>query len=146
MIMRRILFLLASLLMLTLSVGCGRSHLNVGPPITRDSGTDTGIDSGRDSGFDSGRDTGMDAPPGFCGDRTCDGASGETCASCEADCGRCTACGDGMCADGETCASCATDCGICDSCGDGACNSGESCGSCPRRCELHGRRELHELS
>jgi GH25 family lysozyme M1 (1,4-beta-N-acetylmuramidase) len=50
-----------------------------------------------------------------CGDGSCNG--GETCATCEADCGSCTvgpSCGDGSCNGGETCATCETDCGPCD--------------------------------
>jgi len=44
-------------------------------------------------------------------------------------------CGDGACNGGETCASCNADCGVCPpSCGDGACNGNENCTICPSDC------------
>jgi hypothetical protein len=46
---------------------------------------------------------------GDCGDNTCDG--GETCMTCEADCGPCPpVCGDQICDVSESCVTCAMDC------------------------------------
>jgi len=50
-------------------------------------------------------------PREYCGDGICN--NGETCSSCQHDCGRCTYCGDGICDGGETCSSCSQDCGKC---------------------------------
>jgi len=48
----------------------------------------------------------------YCGDGTCN--NGETCDTCEADCGACgSTCGDGNCDTGEDCINCAQDCGEC---------------------------------
>src|SRR5262249_47057018 len=43
-------------------------------------------------------------------------------------------CGDGVCNAGETCSTCQSDCGVCPYCGDFACNGGETCGTCPGDC------------
>ncbi|HEY8429531.1 MAG TPA: hypothetical protein VIL20_14195 [Sandaracinaceae bacterium] len=69
-----------------------------------------------------------------CGDELCSGS--ETCSSCPADCGPCSAtCGDELCSGSETCSSCPADCGPCGpSCGDGLCNGSETCSSCPADC------------
>ncbi|MCA9665647.1 MAG: hypothetical protein KC503_08665 [Myxococcales bacterium] len=70
-----------------------------------------------------------------CGDGKCEG--GETCTSCEKDCGKCpnTNCGDGKCEGGETCTSCEQDCGKCPAgCGDGKCENGENCQTCEQDC------------
>ena len=75
-----------------------------------------------------------------CGDNTCNAAAGETCSSCEADCGVCTdVCGDNTCnpGAGETCETCEADCGVCPvSCGDNTCDpgAGESCSNCEADC------------
>ena len=69
----------------------------------------------------------------WCGNGACDG--GESCGSCEADCGTCPVCGDGQCNGDDTCVNCPGDCGACPpECGDGACNGAESCGDCPSDC------------
>ncbi len=74
----------------------------------------------------------------YCGNGYC--GSGETCSNCEADCGPCVVCGDGVCsaAGGENCANCQSDCGACpppsDVCGDGICSGTESCAGCPLDC------------
>ncbi len=69
-----------------------------------------------------------------CGDGTCSPEAGETCATCEDDCGAC--CGNGACEGGygESCYTCATDCGAC--CGDGVCDPvyGETCTTCETDC------------
>jgi hypothetical protein len=50
--------------------------------------------------------------PTVCGDGSCE--TGETCASCNADCGPCPIeCGNSSCESGETCLSCDVDCGPC---------------------------------
>jgi hypothetical protein len=69
-----------------------------------------------------------------CGDGMCDAVDGETCGSCEADCGACPRCGDGLCNGSDSCSSCPADCGACPRCGDGACNGSDSCDSCPADC------------
>ena len=78
----------------------------------------------------------------YCGDGECN--NGETCESCEDDCGKCETepkCGDGECNNGETCESCEADCGKCETepkCGDGKCDSSETYASCKTDCaELH---------
>ncbi|HEV8322883.1 MAG TPA: hypothetical protein VG389_14820, partial [Myxococcota bacterium] len=91
-------------------------------------------------GTDGG--AGSDGGSTFCGDGLCNG--GESCMSCEQDCGMCPAgCGDGTCAPTETCASCDLDCGTCPAvCGDGICDPVEEdctscsadCGTCPAGC------------
>jgi hypothetical protein len=68
-----------------------------------------------------------DCPNGSCG-------TGETCYTCEADCGACPSCPDGTCNNGETCSTCPDDCGACVSCGDGICNNYETCSSCSADC------------
>lgn len=72
--------------------------------------------------------------PAECGDMTCD--RGETCSSCEADCGACApGCGDGMCNGDEDCGSCPDDCGTCPAvCGDMTCDLDEDCMSCEADC------------
>lgn len=62
----------------------------------------------------SGSDaTSSDSASG-CGDGKCNGALGESCLNCPADCGACPAfCGNGSCDSGESCSSCAADCGAC---------------------------------
>lgn len=67
-----------------------------------------------------------------CGDGVCGG--GETCSTCEEDCGVCGYCGDGACNGDETCATCEADCGPCEYCGDGICNNGETCSTCEEDC------------
>ena len=80
-----------------------------------------------------------DSPAPECGDGMCN--NGETCSSCEADCGPCAtapSCGDGQCKDGETCETCETDCGKCEdpkpSCGNDNCDEGETCSTCEKDC------------
>ena len=72
----------------------------------------------------------------YCGDGTCNG--GETCSTCEIDCGVCSGgyCGDGTCNGGETCSTCELDCGDCSGeyCGDGICNGDETCSTCELDC------------
>jgi hypothetical protein len=59
----------------------------------------------------------------FCGDGECNG--GETCSSCQQDCGTCPpVCGNGVCEPGETCSTCTADCG---SCGGGSSGGGGGC-------------------
>ncbi len=71
-----------------------------------------------------------------CGDSTCSPEIGETCATCEGDCGPC--CGNGTCEAGynENCATCAADCGSC--CGNGNCEGdlGENPNTCPADCHI----------
>lgn len=73
-----------------------------------------------------------------CGDGVCD--PGETCATCDEDCGGCPPrCGDGVCDALEDCATCAEDCvALCNECaprcGDGHCDRSESCASCAEDC------------
>lgn len=93
-------------------------------------------------------------PPEWCGDGTCN--NGESCGSCEQDCGACSFCGDGTCNGGigEDCGTCLADCPCWDPnfarcenrqcvagpppdpCGDGECNGaiGEDCGTCLQDC------------
>jgi hypothetical protein len=58
----------------------------------------------------------------YCGDGTCSPSLGETCNTCEEDCGAC--CGNGACEPeyGEACDVCVPDCGVCPFCGDGEVN------------------------
>jgi len=58
----------------------------------------------------------------YCGDGICTDALGETCDTCEEDCGPC--CGNGVCEPeyGEECDVCVPDCGECPYCGDGEVN------------------------
>ncbi|MCB9642493.1 MAG: matrixin family metalloprotease [Myxococcales bacterium] len=102
--------------------------------------------------------------PNACGNGTCEGALGENCATCAADCtcgsGRqcinniCQdppkTCGDGTCGSGENCTNCPADCkcpagqnceaGVCKApvqdCGNGTCQAdkGENCATCPADC------------
>jgi hypothetical protein len=57
---------------------------------------------------------------------------------CPVTCGGCAApgpvCGDAVCEEGETCDSCEADCGVCETCGDDLCNADEDCASCPGDC------------
>ncbi len=69
-----------------------------------------------------------------CGNGKCE--SGESCSSCETDCGPCEYCGDGECNNGETCSSCSSDCGGCAYCasaqeeGGGLCVAGGTSHDC----------------
>jgi hypothetical protein len=74
-----------------------------------------------------------------CGNKSCDGSSGETCQNCPQDCGACpVVCGDGVCQAGETCQSCPQDCKAplagqaCSTGLPGVCNQGlvNTCGAC----------------
>lgn len=67
-----------------------------------------------------------------CGNRRCEPAVGENCATCPQDCA--ATCGDGMCESAcEDCSSCPVDCGPC--CGNGVCDVlAESCSNCPADC------------
>ncbi len=72
-----------------------------------------------------------------CGDGLCDSLEGESCSTCEADCGQCSNCGDGFCvgAEGETTATCPQDCGKCLERCEGYC---DNCGdSCENRCKTN---------
>lgn len=82
-----------------------------------------------------------------CGDGTCTSTTGESCQTCELDCGACpqpTTCGDGTCTSttGESCSTCSDDCGPCEGCGDGVCTTvtstptqgNETCLSCEEDC------------
>ena len=73
-----------------------------------------------------------------CGNGTCD--AGETKASCPADCGTTTnKCRNGTCDAGETAKSCPADCGgTTTSCGDGTCDPGETTANCPADCPAAG--------
>lgn len=79
-----------------------------------------------------GRGGGVAAVLPACPDAECNG--GETCETCEADCGACPPeCGDASCNGDETCDSCEADCGACE-CGDDVCNGDETCDSCEADC------------
>ena len=69
-----------------------------------------------------------------CSDELCDGAAGENCDNCAADCGIC--CGNEICepAYGEDCTTCPEDCGQCDYCGNNLCGPEEDCVSCTQDC------------
>lgn len=67
-----------------------------------------------------------------CGNGRCEPT--ESCGSCPADCGPCSACSNGRCDAGETCASCPVDCGRCNPCGNRVCDGDESTRSCPADC------------
>lgn len=73
-----------------------------------------------------------------CGNGTCERELGgeESCKSCPEDCGACSTCGDGTCAktSGETCQTCVEDCGDCATCGNGTCDDEETCSSCKKDC------------
>lgn len=86
-----------------------------------------------------------------CGDGEC--KNGETCSSCEDDCGTCPVCGDGNCegTKGETCSTCSGDCGPCPShhnicnssthtceeaSGSGDNECGSSGGACYFKCDI----------
>jgi len=80
-------------------------------------------------------------PEEFCGDGNCD--IGETCSSCEADCGICPGvCGNSVIETGEECDDgnivngdgCDSTCQEEEYCGDGVCNSGENCLTCLQDC------------
>jgi hypothetical protein len=106
--------------MLTL-VGCSSTNS------TSETG-DTDLSEGAD--VDT---TGDDVPDFYsfinCGNGEC--ASGESSASCPADCG--TECGDGVCNGDETVADCANDCSSV--CGNGQCDGGETGATCPADCK-----------
>lgn len=76
----------------------------------------------------------IEAPKVVCGDKFC--GVGETCASCDYDCGQCQiSCGDGLCVPGESCKTCSDDCGKCgNECGNGSCEPGENCATCNADC------------
>jgi YD repeat-containing protein len=79
------------------------------------------------------------APPGNCGNFVCEPELGESCITCNQDCGLCAVgCGDGSCQPerGESCTTCPQDCGACPFCGDGACQPdlGENASTCPADC------------
>lgn len=100
----------------------GAGNTGSGPATTGNGG------SGATGG--SGPTTGSSGGPS-CGDGACNG--GETCQTCEADCGAC--CGNGTCDGGEMCDTCPADCGMCGPmCGDGACNGAETCETCASDC------------
>jgi len=82
----------------------------------------------------TGPPLGLGGSSSVCGDASCNG--GETCLTCESDCGVCTNfCGDGTCDTNENCTSCESDCGICPFvCGDASCNGGETCLTCESDC------------
>ena len=92
-----------------------------------------GTDAGKaDSGPSDAKE--IETPKVVCGDKFC--GVGETCASCDYDCGQCqVSCGDGMCVPGESCTSCPADCGKCgNECGNGSCEPGENCSTCKGDC------------
>ena len=104
------------------SLGSGPGDSESGDSGDGDGDTDTG---------DGDTDTGEDS---FCGDQICDPLT-ETCQDCQADCGICPFCGDGMCNGDETCMLCALDCEVCPGCGDGVCDGqSETCANCPQDC------------
>lgn len=76
----------------------------------------------------------IEVPKVVCGDKFC--GVGETCASCDYDCGQCqVSCGDSLCVPGENCTSCPADCGKCgNECGNGSCEPGENCATCKGDC------------
>lgn len=86
------------------------------------------------------RTTPPDEPAGaelalsVCGNGACD--TGESCASCPGDCGRCTQehCGNDTCGRRETCVTCERDCGACSGCGNGVCEGAETCANCQADC------------
>ena len=69
--------------------------------------------------------------PSQCGNGAC--SNGETCETCEEDCGACPTCPDGTCNGDETCESCVADCFECPNCGDLACAQSEDC-TCESDC------------
>ncbi len=72
-----------------------------------------------------------------CGDGRCNAQEGETCQTCEKDCGKCQpGCGDGECtAPQEDCGTCPADCGACPPvCGDDNCELPETQATCPQDC------------
>ena len=83
-----------------------------------------------------------------CGNGQCE--PGETCRSCENDCGACppAVCGNNVCEDAESCSSCEKDCGKCPFCGDGKCEGDETYQNCLQDCpnELPGCAIFQEES
>jgi len=89
----------ARILILTVVLACSAASGCIGT-IDSPAGGDLGSDS-------------ADIRP-VCGDGACRGGR-ESCSTCPADCGTCSApsCGDGTCAATETCSTCSADCGAC---------------------------------
>jgi len=93
----------------------------------------------------------------FCSNDLCEGSEGETCSSCQDDCGECEeeiTCGDGSCNGDEDCLTCEQDCGECEEesceevgyycveeCGAGngrsySCESGVCCSKLPNETDI----------
>jgi uncharacterized repeat protein (TIGR01451 family) len=84
------------------------------------------------------QDVEADGPGEVCGNDFC--GAGETCGTCEVDCGVCPVlpvCGDNSCNGAETCLTCEADCGVCPPppiCGDNVCSGIENCSTCVGDC------------
>ncbi len=116
-----------------------KANGSTGTDATTGSDATTGMDVAIVGGDDTGtgtKDTG--GTIGSCGDGFCN--TGETAASCPADCGTVNNCGNGTCDAGETKANCPADCtgGTTNKCGNGTCDAGETTANCAADCPAAG--------